>query len=56
MPERNEQAPDQPTPTSLTPCPNRILAQPATPELCAQDYADGADVREVMAQQDARQR
>lgn len=28
MPERNEQAPDQPTPTSLTPCPNR---QPATP-------------------------
>jgi hypothetical protein len=40
----------------LTPQPNQILAEPATPELCAQDYADGADIRQTMAQQEAQVR
>lgn len=39
----------------LTPQPNQILAEPATVEACAADYANGADVRDVMAQQEARQ-
>jgi hypothetical protein len=51
MPERNEQGPDQP---SLTPQPNRILAEPATVDTCRADYDAAADVREVMAQQEAR--
>jgi hypothetical protein len=45
----------QPEP-DLTPQPNPILAEPATVEACAQDYADGADVRDVMAQQERNQR
>ncbi|WP_329336133.1 hypothetical protein OG252_13215 [Streptomyces sp. NBC_01352] len=49
----SEQQPDQPT---LTPQPNRILAEPATVENCARDFAAGADVRQTMAQQDARGR
>jgi len=40
----------------LTPQPNQILAVPATAALCQQDYADGADVRQTMAQQEAGQR
>jgi len=55
MPERIDPPADQPSP-SLAPQPNQILAQPATVEACARDYAAGADVREVMAQQEARQR
>lgn len=34
--------PEQP---DLTPKPNQILAEPATPQRCADDYADGADIR-----------
>ncbi|WP_157852692.1 hypothetical protein RFN58_06960 [Streptomyces iakyrus] len=29
----------------LTPRPNRILAEPATPENCAADYKQAADIR-----------
>ncbi len=43
----------QPKP-DLTPQPNPILAQPATVQACRADYEDAADVRAVMAQQDAR--
>jgi len=50
---RTDQPDQQP---SLTPQPNQILAEPATPALCQQDYADGADVRDVMAQQERNQR
>ena len=50
-----QSTPDQPSPApDLAPRPNQILAVPATVELAQQDYADGADVRAVMAQQDAR--
>lgn len=49
----SEQQPEQ---RDLTPQPNPILAEPATPALCQQDYADGADVRDVMAQQERNQR
>lgn len=54
MPERIGQPADQPTPASLTPQPNQILAVPATVEACRADYDDASDVRAVMAQQDAR--
>lgn len=50
MPERTDQAPDQP---SLTPQPNRIMSEPATPEACQQDYADAADVRSRLGWKDA---
>ncbi|MFD8234022.1 hypothetical protein ACFV20_19340 [Streptomyces sp. NPDC059696] len=40
----------------LTPQPNRILAEPATPENCAADYAQGADIRDRMDQQDRHHR
>lgn len=38
----------------LTPQPNQILAAPATVQACQQDYAAGADVRQTMADQEAR--
>lgn len=44
----SEQQPDQPT---LTPQPNRILAEEADVAACRRDYDAAAD---VMAQQDAR--
>jgi hypothetical protein len=53
---RTDQPAAQPTPASLAPQPNQILAQPATVQACQQDYAQAADVRQVMAQQEARQR
>jgi hypothetical protein len=52
--KRTDQPDPQPTPAP--PQPNQILAEPATVAACQQDYANGADVREVMAQQEARQR
>jgi hypothetical protein len=36
----------------LTPRPNQILAEPATPAACQRDYTAGADVRARMDQQD----
>jgi hypothetical protein len=53
---RTDETPDQPSPADLTPQPNQILAEPATVQACAEDYADGADVREVLAQQERNQR
>lgn len=50
--EPTEHTPDQPSP--LAPQPNQILAEPATPAACAADYAAAGDVRQTMAQQDAR--
>lgn len=29
----------------LTPRENPIMSEPATPEACQQDYADGSDIR-----------
>jgi len=40
----------------LTPQPNQILSEPATVAACQQDYADGADVLQTMAQQEAQVR
>jgi hypothetical protein len=40
----------------LTPRPNPILAEPATPEACAADYAQAAEVRRVMDQQQRGER
>jgi hypothetical protein len=40
----------------LTPQPNEILAVPATIENCRADYQASADVRQTMAQQDAKGR
>ncbi|MEU3851747.1 hypothetical protein [Streptomyces sp. NPDC029554] len=34
---------EQPDPT---PRPNQILAEPATPQRCAEDYAQAADIRD----------
>ena len=53
MPERNGQPADQPT---LTPQPNRVLAEPATVQACARDYQAAADVRQTIAAQEARTR
>lgn len=53
MPERTDQPSDQP---SLTPQPNRILAEPATVDTCRADYNAGADVRQTLAAQEARGR
>lgn len=39
----SEQQPQPPSP--LTPQPNRILAEPATPATCTADYTAAADVR-----------
>ncbi|MDN3244134.1 hypothetical protein [Streptomyces sp. ZSW22] len=36
---------EQPEEPDLTPQPNRILAEPATPATCQQDYAQAADIR-----------
>ncbi len=51
----SDQQPQQHTPADMAKQPNQILAQPATVQACQQDYAQGAGVREVMAQQEARQ-
>ncbi|MEU7962385.1 hypothetical protein AB0D09_02780 [Streptomyces sp. NPDC049097] len=54
MAERTDQPLPQPTPASatlLSPQPSRILAEPATVEACAQDYADAGDVRARLLQQ-----
>jgi hypothetical protein len=48
----SEQQPER----DLTPQPSRILAEPATVELCNADFDAAVDVRQTMAQQDARQR
>ncbi|MFI8301542.1 hypothetical protein ACIGCZ_37170 [Streptomyces nigra] len=53
MANRTDQHPEQP---SLTPQPNQILAQPATVQACRADYKAGTDVRQTMAQQDAKAR
>lgn len=53
MQERTDQPAQQPSP-ALTPQPNQILAVPATIENCRADYQAGADVRQTMAQQDAK--
>lgn len=45
----------QPQP-DLKPKPNQILAQPATVQACRRDYDQGADVRQTLAAQEARQR
>ncbi|WP_159027525.1 hypothetical protein [Streptomyces sp. NRRL S-1896] len=55
MQERTHAQPQPPTPP-LTPQPNRILAEPATIDACARDYAQAADVRQALAAQEARQR
>ena len=53
MANRTDQQPEQP---SLTPQPNQILAEPATVDACLADYQAGTDVRQTMAQQDAKAR
>lgn len=53
MAEPTQQRTDQPTLTPQ-PQPNRILAEPATVQACRSDYEQAADVRDTMAQQDAR--
>jgi hypothetical protein len=50
-----QQAPHQPSPT-LTPQPNRIIAEPATVAACQRDYAQASEVRQTLAAQEARQR
>jgi hypothetical protein len=40
----------------LTPRRNRIVAKPATPQRCAEDYAQAAEVRRVMDQQQRGER
>lgn len=54
MADRNGTHQQQPTPTPLTPQPNRILAEPATVHACQQDYATAADVRARIDHQQAR--
>ncbi|MFE9127069.1 hypothetical protein ACFYOF_16890 [Streptomyces sp. NPDC007148] len=56
MTERTDQPLPQPTPAPLAPRPNPILAEAATVENCAGDYAAGADVRATLAAQEARAR
>lgn len=46
----------QTSPADMAKQPNQILAQPATVQTCQQDYANAADVRQAMTQQEARQR
>jgi hypothetical protein len=50
-----QSTPDQPSPT-LTPQPNRIIAEPATVAACQRDYAQASEVRQTLAAQEARQR
>ncbi|MFE2311644.1 hypothetical protein ACFXC8_00335 [Streptomyces sp. NPDC059441] len=52
MQEPNGQPSAQPSPRA--PQPNQILAVPATVALCNSDYNAAADVRQTMAQQDAK--
>jgi hypothetical protein len=54
MQEPNGQPGQQPSPRA--PQPNQILATPATVEQCRSDYEQAADVRQTMAQQDAKAR
>ena len=56
MPERTDQPQGQPTPSTPTLQPNQILAEPATVQACRRDYDQGADVRQTLAAQEARQR
>ncbi|MFF3511553.1 hypothetical protein [Streptomyces sp. NPDC002573] len=56
MPERTDQPQAQPTPASPALQPSRILAEPATVDTCRADYLAGADVRQTLAAQEARQR
>ncbi|GGR71012.1 MULTISPECIES: hypothetical protein [Streptomyces] len=46
----SEQEPEQP---DLTPQPSQILAEPATPAACQQDYAQAADIRERLGWKDS---
>ncbi|MFF7452124.1 MULTISPECIES: hypothetical protein [unclassified Streptomyces] len=39
-----------------TPQPNRILAEPANVDACRADYQAGAEVRQTLAEQEARGR
>ncbi|MFF7096388.1 hypothetical protein ACFY9A_28935 [Streptomyces rubradiris] len=43
---------EQPTEPDLTPQPSPILAEPATPATCQQDYAQAADIRERLGWKD----
>lgn len=45
----SEQPTEQP---DLTPQPSQILAEPATPTACQQDYAAAGDVRERLGWKD----
>jgi hypothetical protein len=55
--DRIHQPQHQPSPErDLTPKPSRIMAEPATVQACRADYKAGTDVRQTMAQQDAKAR
>ncbi|MFC7983828.1 hypothetical protein [Streptomyces sp. NPDC057336] len=54
MTDRNGQQPQQHSP-ALTPQPNPILAEPATPAACQADYAQAADVRARLGWKDGNQ-
>jgi hypothetical protein len=58
VPDRSSQPQAQPTPASLTPQPNRILATPDTAAACKAEYdSDFADdVRTRMDNRDAKDR
>ncbi|SDM46999.1 hypothetical protein SAMN04487981_101624 [Streptomyces sp. cf386] len=56
MPERTDQPPEQPSPAPWSPPPGRILSEPATVDTCRADYDAGADVRDTLADQEARAR
>lgn len=47
---RTESAPDR------TPRDNTVVAQPATPDTCAKDYAKAASIRATAEQQWAKER
>jgi hypothetical protein len=46
----------QPEERDLTPQPNRILAEPATVQACRADYEAAANIRQTIAEQEARTR
>jgi hypothetical protein len=50
--QRTQTQQQPPTPSTLAPQPNRILAEPATVELAQQDYAQAADIRDRLGWQD----
>ncbi|MFF7130011.1 hypothetical protein [Streptomyces sp. NPDC008240] len=54
--QRTQAQPEEPTPASLAPQANQILAEPATVAACTRDYEQAADVRQTLAAQEARQR